>query len=84
MPLPSSQGSWSTEEQFRIVFLQAGHSDGLNGLYGDVSRGEGRLRTAQYLPPRFSPDNAGPSDHGGAGQTCSVRIRCSEDISAGY
>ena len=41
----------------------------------------GRLN---IYPPRFSPDNAGPSDHGGAGQTLSVRIRCSEDISAGY
>ena len=34
--------------------------------------------------PRFSLDNARPSDHGGIGQTCSNRSRCSADISAGY
>ena len=35
------------------------------------------------LSARF-PADTGPSDHGGAGQTFSNRIRCSEDISAGY
>ena len=35
------------------------------------------------LSARF-PGDTGPSDHGGAGQTLSIRIRSSEDISAGY
>ena len=40
-----------------------------------------RLNICPHDFRRITPE---PSDHGGIGQTFSVRIRSSEDISAGY